>query len=242
MDDYRADSWGNAFADVYDDVAGQRADTTACVETLASLANKRSVLELGVGTGRIAIPLALKGCRVVAVDGSEQMLDKLRAKPGANRLFLVCGDLADVPVEGSFELIYVVYNTLNCLSSQTDQVRCFRNVAQRLRPGGAFVVETFIPWKLLADGSLRVAEVAENSVTIGFISADTVRQTLDTQMVRVNRQGVSLHPARYRYVWPSELDLMAQLAGLRLQERWSDWEKRAFTSESAAQISVFTPG
>jgi hypothetical protein len=170
------------------------------------------------------------------------MLDKLRAKPGADRLSLICGDLADVPAEGRFDLIYIVYNTLTCLVTQSDQLRCFQNVGQKLTEHGAFVVETFVPWKTLLEGRINeVGAVTEDSVNFILGRVDPVQQVMDTQLVVIDKRGTKLFPVRYRYVWPSELDLMAHNAGLKLEERWGTWDRHPFTAESKSQIAIYRP-
>jgi SAM-dependent methyltransferase len=184
-----------------------------------------------------------RGYSVVAIDGSPQMLDKLRAKSDSERLSIICGNFVDLTIDGSFGLIYMVYNTLTCVLSQREQLRCFCNAARKLNKDGAFVVETFVlSNRDLADGRFhKVIAVTDDSVVLFSGLVDPVQQLLDTQLTTIDRQGTTLFPSKYRYVWPSELDLMAEIAGLRLDERWSTWDRRPFASDSSSQISVFRP-
>jgi len=244
MDEYGADEYGNKFAEIYDQLCYRRRDEDSCVSALASLAGVGNpVLELGVGTGRIALPLASKGCLVSGIDSSAQMLELLRVKPGAERLSIMCGDFADLEVPGHFDLIYIIYNTFNCLLSQADQQKCFHNVSRKLTKNGTFVVETFIQSAQdLAQGCIhRVAQINTDLVVSFLGRIEPLQQLLDTQLVTIDCRGIRLFPAKYRYVWPSELDLMAAAAGMKLEDRWSTWNRNLVTSESSSQISIFRP-
>jgi SAM-dependent methyltransferase len=227
-------------AAIYDDhPRGDEADT---VELLAGLAGDGPVLELAIGTGRIAVPLAARGVRVDGIDFSEPMVERLRAKPGGAALRVTIGDFADVPVEGTYRLVYLVYNTLFNLLTQDDQVRCFANVAAHLAPGGAFVVEAFTPGYLYAlrDGQYVDAERIEpRSVTFDVGRHDPVTQTLDETHVTLTPDGIRLGPIVTRYAWPSELDLMARLAGMRLRARYGGWRGEPFTGDSRRHVSVW---
>jgi SAM-dependent methyltransferase len=244
MQGYRPqDSFDQATAEIYDDEP--RGDEAATVELLAGLAAGGRALELAVGTGRIAIPLAATGVPVDGIDFSEPMLAKLRAKPGGARIPVSLGDFAEVDVEGSYRLIYLVFNTLFNLLGQDDQVRCFCNAARHLTGDGAFVIEAFTPGYLyrLRDGQYVDAEdIRGRRVTLDVGRHDPVSQTLsESHVVLTPDGGVRLYPIVTRYAWPSELDLMARIAGLRLRERWADWRRGEFTAESRRHVSVYEP-
>jgi SAM-dependent methyltransferase len=220
----------------------RRGDETAAVEFLAQLAGPGPALELGIGTGRIALPLAARGIRVDGVDLSPAMVDQLRAKPGGDQLSVTMGDLADVPVSGTYRLIYVVFNTLFNLLTQGDQVRCFENVAAHLVDDGSFVVEAFVPTFLyqLRNHQYVDAEAVEvDEVRLDLLRHDPATQMIEESHVSLSRAGVRLNPVVQRYAWPSELDLMAQIAGLRRKGRWGGWVREPFNSSSSAHVSVY---
>jgi hypothetical protein len=224
----------------YDDVL--RGDESATVAFLASLARGGPALELAVGTGRIALPLAATGARVDGIDFSAPMVERLRAKPGGDRIAVTMGDFADVAVSGRYRLVYVVFNTLFNLLAQDDQVRCFVNVAAHLEEEGSFVVEAFVPSWLhrLRDAQYVDAEVVDvRRVVLDVGRHDSVRQTLAESHVELSESGTRVNPIVCRYAWPSELDLMARIAGLRLRERFGGWERQPFTAESRNCVSVF---
>ena len=241
MDDYDPmTSFGRAAADSYDDEP--RGDEAACVAFLEQVARGGPALELAIGTGRIALPLAERGIRVDGIDLSPEMVAKLRAKPGGELISVSMGDFAAVPVDGTYTLIYLVYNTLFNLLTQDDQVRCFENVAAHLSPSGVFVVEAFVPAFLfrLRDNQYVDAEsigVAEVWLDVG--RHDPVGQRLDETHVALTPAGIRLFPIVCRYAWPSELDLMARIAGLRLVDRWGGWDEEPFTSTSVRHVSVY---
>jgi SAM-dependent methyltransferase len=190
-------------------------------------------LELAIGAGRIALPLAARGIRVDGIDISPAMVAQLRAKPGGDQLAVTIGDFADVPVPGAYRLIYVVWNTFFNLLTQNDQVRCFENVAAHLADGGSFVIEAGTPNFLyrLRDHQYVDAEAIEvDEVRLDIARHDPVTQLLEESHVSLSREGVRLNPIVTRYAWPSELDLMARIAGLRLKERWDGWNREPFTS------------
>jgi SAM-dependent methyltransferase len=242
MDDYEPMmSFGRESAAIYDDEP--RGDEAAAVAFLEHLAGGGPALELAVGTGRIALPLAARGVHVDGIDLSPDMVAKLRAKPGGEAIAVTMGDFAEVPVDGSYRLIYVVYNTLFNLLSQEQQVRCFGNVAARLTDDGAFVVEAFTPGYLhrLRDHQHVDAEaVAVDEVWLDVGRHDPVAQRLDETHVHLTQAGVHLYPIVSRYAWPAELDLMARIAGLRLKERFGGFGREPFTSASRLHVSVYT--
>jgi len=231
-----------ATAEVYDELA-VRGDEDATVAFLAALAGDGRALELAIGTGRIALPLAARGVRVDGIDFSSHMVAKLRAKPGGEELEVTIGDFADVGVPGRYPLIYVVFNSFFNLLTQDDQVRCFENVASHLTDDGAFVVEggcTMAFIDHLRAGQYVDAEGIEvDSVRFDLLRLDPSTQVLVENHVHVSPDGITFTPVMQRYAWPSELDLMARFAGLRLHERWGGWHRQAFTASSDNVVSVY---
>ena len=224
-------SFGEEVAEIYDDV--QRGDELATVAFLEELARGGPALELAIGTGRIALPLAARGVRVDGIDLSTAMVAKLREKPGGDQISVAIGDFADVPVEGTYRLIYVVFNTLFNLLTQEEQVRCFENVAGHLTDDGSFVVEAGVPgwlYRLERNQHVDAEAIGVEEVRLDVARHDPVTQRLDESHVHLTRDGVRLYPIVTRYAWPSELDLMARIAGLRLKERWDGWQREPFTS------------
>ena len=228
--------------DEFVNYASRMPETDAEVAGLARLANGERVLELGVGTGRVAVPLAATGLEVHGVELDPEMIDQLRAKPGSERVHVHHGDMADMDVDGSFNLIYAVFGTLFMLPTQADQVRCFRRAAQKLAAGGKLVVEALMPRPSSYDdrgSKVTVADVNDERVIVNVSQTDVLAQTIHTCQVVLGPAGIQIHPARIRYSWPSELDLMAELAGLRLFERWSDWSGEPFTADHQRHVSVY---
>jgi SAM-dependent methyltransferase len=233
-------SFGEDVAQMYRDV--QRGDESAAVAFLAQLAGPGPALELAIGTGRIALPLAARGIRVDGVDISPAMVDQLRAKPGGNQLLVTIGDFADVPVPGTYRVIFVVWNTLFNLLTQEDQVRCFENVAAHLTHDGSFVVEAFVPaflYRLRNNQYVDAETVEVDEVRLDVLRHDAATQMLEESHVSLSQAGVRLHPVVQRYAWPSELDLMARIAGLCLKGRWGGWDREPFNSSSSAHVSVY---
>src|SRR5437868_1724208 len=220
----------------------QRGDETSAVGFLEQLAGSGPALELAIGTGRIALPLAARGIRVDGIDLSPAMVAKLRAKPGGDQIAVTMGDFADVPVQGTYRLVFVVFNTLFNLLSQDDQVRCFENVAAHLTDDGSFVVEAFVPTfltRLRTDQYVDAEAIGVDEVRLDVGRHDPVTQRLDESHVVLSRAGVRLYPIVTRYAWPSELDLMARIAGLRLKDRWAGWNREPFTATSSTHVSVY---
>jgi SAM-dependent methyltransferase len=231
-------SFGEDVAKTYDDV--QRGDEDAAVAFLEKLAGGPA-LELAVGTGRIALPLAARGIRVDGVDISPAMVERLRAKSGGDRISVTIGDFADVPVPGTYRLIYVVFNTLFNLLTQEDQVRCFENVAAHLTDDGSFVIEAGSPaflYGLRNDQHVDAESVEVDAVVLDVLRHDPAKQMLDESHVSISGTGVRLNPVVQRYAWPAELDLMGRIAGLRLKERWDGWEREPFTGKGNV-VSVY---
>jgi SAM-dependent methyltransferase len=232
--------YGDRWAGVYDEHFAEM-DPAPAVEFLARLAGNERVLELAIGTGRVALPLAGRGIAVEGVDASEAMVNRLRAKPGGESIPVVIGDMAEVPAAGPFGLVYLVFNALFGLLSKDRQAECFRNVARVLGPGGVFIIECFVPDLTRFDRGQRVQAraVAEDTAVLELSRHDLVHQRITTQVITFDGQGTHLRPVALRYSWPSELDLMARQAGLRLRERYGDWDKRPFHSASDRHISVY---
>ena len=233
-------SFGEDVAEMDRDV--QRGDEIAAVAFLEQLAGRGPVLELAIGTGRIALPLAARGVRVDGVDLSPAMVAQLRTKPGGDEISVTVGDFADVPVPGAYRLIFVVFNTLFNLLTQEDQVRCFENVAAHLGDDGSFVVEAYVPaflYRLRNDQYVDAEAVQVDEVRLDVLRHDAATQMLEESHVSLSRTGVHLNPVVQRYAWPSELDLMARIAGLRLKGRWGGWAREPFNSSSNAHVSVY---
>ncbi len=209
------------------------------VDLLAGLAGDGAALELGIGTGRIALPLAQRGVRVQGIDLSEEMVARLRAKPGAEEIAVTIGDFATTRVDGTFSVAYLVFNTIGNLTTQAAQVACFQNVAAHLEPGGCFVIELGIPdlqW-LPPGETMRVFHASETHW--GIDEYDVANQGLTSHHLELVDGRFELISMPFRYVWPSELDLMAQLAGMTLRERFGGWKGEPFTSESRKHVSVW---
>jgi SAM-dependent methyltransferase len=211
------------------------------VEFLASVAGKRRALELGIGTGRIALPLAARGLRVSGIDASPKMVQKLREKPGGDTIPVVIGNFADIKVPGHFSLIYIVFNTFFGLLTQEDQVRCFDRVARHLTDDGVFVLEGFVPDLARFDRGQRTSTTHLDSerALIDAVKHDLINQRILGAHVLLSEGTNRFYPIQLRYAWPSELDLMARLAGMRLRERWGGWRRESFTSASPLHVSVF---
>jgi hypothetical protein len=235
-------SFDQANAEVYDDLA-HRGDEEATVAFLEALAQGDSALELAIGTGRIALPLAATGVRVDGIDFAPAMVAKLRAKPGGDAIDVTIGDFADVGVDGTYRLIYIVFNSFFNLLTQDEQIRCFQNIAAHLTDVGSFVVEggcTLSFLDRLREGQYVEAEgIAVDAVRFDLLRLDSSTQMLHENHVRVSRDGVSFNPVMQRLAWPSELDLMARIAGLRLCERWGGWSRQPFTANSDNVVSVY---
>jgi SAM-dependent methyltransferase len=234
------DSFDEDAAAIYDD--HPRGDEEAAVALLEQLARGGPALELAIGTGRIALPLAARGIRVDGIDLSPAMVARLRAKPGGAGLPVTMGDFADVPVEGTYRLIYIVFNTLFNLLTQEEQVRCFGNAARHLGGDGLFLVEAFVPgflYRLRDDQYVDAERIERDHVWLDLGRHDPVTQRLEESHVALTREGPRFHPIVCRYAWPQELDLMARLAGLRLHHRWGGWQREPFTAASRSHVSVY---
>jgi Methyltransferase domain len=243
MEAYGPETYGERIAGLYDELFHPPTSTEDTVEFLAGLAGGGPVLELAIGTGRIALPLAAKGIEVHGVDASEAMVAKLRAKPGGEAIPVTIGDFADVGVEGRYRVIAIVFNTLWALLTQEEQVRCVRNVAEHLTEDGTFVTEMYVPDPSRFDRGQRVdvRNIESRRVVLDASRHDREHQRVSAQLIVLeDGDWVSLFPVELRYIWPSELDLMAELAGLRLRERWGGWRREPFGSTDWC-VSVFEP-
>ena len=234
------DHFGEAVAARYDeDDMFEPRYVQPAVRFLADLAAGGAALELGIGTGRIALPLSETGVPVHGIDLSEAMVGRLRAKPGAERIQATIGDFAHTRVPGEFALVYLVYNTIGNLTSQDEQVACFQNAADHLESGGHFVIEVGIPdLQRVAPGEKYYPFHISDS-HLGFDEYDVVNQGLISHHYNVENGEIQRKSIPFRYVWPAELDLMARLAGMTRRARWADWDCTPFTAESRKHISVW---
>jgi SAM-dependent methyltransferase len=237
-------SFGPEVAAGYDDQP--RGDEDAAVARLRELAGDGPALELAVGTGRIALPLAATGPRVDGIDLSAAMLERLRAKPGGDALHVVQGDMATVELADRYRLVYLVFNSLMNLLTQDEQVACVANAARHLSDDGVFVVEIVVPDAMYGlrqrdgvDQFVDAERVDDDGVTVEVGRFDRLSQRVDKSHLRLGAGGIVHDPIALRYVWPSELDLMARLAGLRLVERWGGWSGEVFDARSLRHVSVY---
>jgi SAM-dependent methyltransferase len=236
-DDRRADAYDHRYRERF-------AEAEAAADFLAGVARPPGpVLELGVGTGRIAVPLTDRGLEVHGIDASPAMVAQLRAKPGGDAIPVQAGDFADVGAEvtGGFGVVFVAFNTLFNLPSAEAQARCFTNVARRLGPGGRFVVEAFVPDpdRFPEGGSVSPTIIEPDHVVLLVARQDRARQTLTASHVSITEEGIRLRPLFLRYSTPAELDAMALAAGLELEERWSGWDRRPYDDEAERHVSVY---
>jgi SAM-dependent methyltransferase len=243
MEGYEASTYGDRIADVYDAWYGQRLDPDDAVDLLSGLARGGRALELGIGTGRVAIPLSQAGVKVIGIDASENMVAHLRAKPGAEAIEVVFGDFVDVAVEGRFAVIYVPFTTFFALGTRERQVRCFHNVASHLNSDGHFVLDAFVPdfsrydhdqWTSTLPGGV-------DHVLIDSMRHDPVNQTIEGHHILIKETGIRLFPLHLRYCWPSELDAMAEAADLHLVERYGDYDRQQFDETSTRHVSIYAP-
>ena len=210
------------------------------VGLLEDLARGGAALEFAVGTGRVALPLSARGLDVHGIEISEPMLEQLRSKPGAERIALTVGDMSKTRVDGAFKLVYLVFNTITNLLTQDQQVACFENAAAHLEPGGCFLIEVFVPQLRRVPPGERIRPYDVSPTHLGFDEyTDFNAQILYSHHYWPEGDQMRTFSAPYRYVWPTELDLMARVAGLRLRDRWAGWRREPFTDESPAHVSVW---
>ena len=230
--------WFGDWADRYDAGLGEMGEAAAIepvVDVLAELAGDGAALELAIGTGRIALPLAARGIPVYGIELSAPMVEQLRAKPGGDRIPVTLGDMTTTRVDATFRVAYLVYNTINNLTTQDAQVACFENASQHLEPGGCFVIEVGVPDLQRLPPGERFVPIGVRDDYVGVDEYDVVQQGLISHHQATGRR-LSMP---FRYVWPSELDLMARIAGLTLRDRWADWDRSPFTAKSRKHVSVW---
>jgi SAM-dependent methyltransferase len=237
-EDYFGEPVAQRFDERYADQAAP-AVVDPIVDFLVDLARGGAALELGVGTGRIALPLAKRGVRVHGIELSEAMVARFRAKAGAEQVEVTIGDFVTTTVDGAFAVAYLVANTIMNLTTQDEQVACFQNVAAHLEPGGCFVVEVVVPGLQRLPPGERFQPFDVSPTHLGFDEIDVASQRLFSHHYWIEDGKVERFSPPFRYVWPSELDLMARLAGMTLRERWSGWRREPFTSESRKHVSVW---
>ncbi|MFI8984062.1 class I SAM-dependent methyltransferase [Streptomyces antimycoticus] len=243
MQGYESSTYGDHMTD-HDAIGWPAAkDEDAAVGFLVDVSKPGHALELGVGTGRVALPLAERGVRVTGIDASPVMLQQMADKPGSAQVRAVEGDFAEAAVDGTFDLVYAVQHTFFLLRDQETQIRCFQNVAARLAPGGAFVLQLFVPdpHRLIQPQASDALHVALDQVVLRVSKFDRVTQTVNRQYVAITEGGTKLYPMMFRYAWPTELDLMARLAGLRLEGRWDGWSRAPFTAEGGYVVVYRKP-
>jgi SAM-dependent methyltransferase len=234
FDEPIARSYDTRWANLFDPAALDPA-----VDFLAELAGSGAALELGIGTGRVALPLSQRGIRVHGIELSPAMAARLRAKPGADKVGVTIGDFAATRVGGTFRLAYLVRNTIENLTTQDAQVACFRNVAAHLEPGGCFVIEVGVPQLQRLPPGETVRPFTVTATHVGFDEYDVATQGLVSHHYWITGGRAETLSMPFRYVWPAELDLMARLAGMTLRGRWADWHRQPFTSDSRSHISVW---
>ena len=239
MKEYDDATYGDRIAGVYD--ALYPGFEEAAIDLLHELAGRGRALELGIGTGRVALPLAGRGVEITGIDTSPAMITALQAKPGASGIEVVQGSFAQFEMEDRFNLAYVAFNTFFALQTQEEQVACFQSVARHLTTGGVFLIEAFVPdpGRFDRDQTVQVVGISEDVVNLDVALHDSVRQQVRSQHVVLSEKGLHLYPVKLRYAWPSELDLMARLAGLKLVHSWGSWDRSEFTAESGKHISVY---
>ena len=234
--------FGERVAARYDDASWSMFDPellAATADFLAGLAGDGAALEFAIGTGRVALPLAERGVKVAGIDNSDAMLERLRAKPGAENIEAVAGDMATTRVDGDFSLVYLVFNTIFNLTTQDGQVACFENASAHLRPGGRFVIEARVPELQRLPLGQTVLPWRADPSGMSYYVYDVVTQRLTGQHYYFEDGRVEPSPIEMRYAWPAELDLMARIAGLRLEDRWAGWRREPFTALSPAHVSVY---
>ncbi|NDJ54949.1 MAG: class I SAM-dependent methyltransferase [Chloroflexi bacterium] len=245
MKGYEAETFGELNAETYDALTEERmaAETRDSVQTLFELAGGGKVLELAIGTGRVAIPLAKRGLAVQGIEASEEMVAKLREKPGGSDIPVTIGDMAEVRLTETFDLVYLVFNTIFNLTTQDAQIRCFQNAARHLGANGVFVIETVVPdFSEYVDGQrIKGSWATLDAARFEIAIHDRVAQTVAFQRIIIREDGIQMTPHFMRYAWPSELDLMARLASLERRDRWAWWDRSPFTADSKSHVTVYGP-
>jgi SAM-dependent methyltransferase len=244
MGDYDDATYGDRIAEIYDEryLESFSGDTSGAVSFLKDLAGEGPALELGIGTGRVALPLAEAGVEVHGIDASEAMLSRMRGKPGGDAIPTTVGSFADFSLETRFRLVFVVFNTFFGLLTQDEQLSCFKAVARHLRPDGAFAMQAFVPDVTRWDAhNQRVSadSVGTDEISLEVSEHDPFGQQSTSAHVVIRDGSVRIFPVRIRYAYVSELDLMARLAGLRLRERWAGWDREPYPSKRWTHVSVW---
>jgi SAM-dependent methyltransferase len=232
--------YGRAIAGVYDQLHAERSPDAA-VEFIAGYADGGGVLEFGIGTGRIALPLTDRGLVVDGIDGSAEMVAQLHGKPGGSDLRVEVGDFSTAGTGRHYRVVVLAFDTINALPTQDAQVATFQNAAAHLEPGGVFLVENWVPdlAGFHLGRAVRLHDMSGAGVVVEVSEVHPAEQRLRTTRLAFASDGVHLLPANHRYVWPAELDLMARLAGMALEDRWADWQRRPFTDDSTTYVAVY---
>lgn len=242
VEGYDASTYGDRFAEVYDDWYGDLTDASACVDLVAGLAAGGPVLEFGVGTGRLAIPLSARGLAVVGLDASSAMLERMAAKPGGAAVEAVVGDMTAPPLgDRRFAVVFVAYNTLFNLIDPADQARCLADAAARLHPGGSVLVEAFVPEPERIVEAVTPRTITADRVVLSISRTDPDTQEALGQYVDITEAGIRLRPWHIRWSTPAQLDVMATDAGLTLADRWADWHRTPFHADAPAHVSHYRP-
>jgi len=240
MKGYKASTYGDKAAGTYDERHIDYFDPDM-IERIFEFAPNGSAFELGIGTGRVALPLSKRGMKVDGIDSSKLMVKKLKAKPGSKNISVQIGDFADFKTAKKYNIVFVAYNTFYGLLTQDDQINCFKCVCNALKTGGKFIIEAFVPdpARLAKGESSLIEKIEDDSVWIGYTLYDVADQKVTTQLVTISENGIKMVPIMLRYAYPAEFDLMAKLTGFELSERWSNWKREPFTSSSGFHISVY---
>lgn len=240
MKGYEPDTFGKLHADQYDELHNP-GTTEEAVALLGDLAGKGRTLELAIGTGRVALPLAKQGVEISGFDASTEMIAKLKEKPGGEDIPTFVADMANFELGERFDFAFLIFNTIYNLTTQQDQVSCFQSTAKHLNPRGKFLVEAFMPNRETFENhqAVRTKHVSFDSVWLEAVKHDPLTQNLNYQRIKISPEGTQLSPLPMRYIWPSELDLMAQLAGMKLIDRWGSWQRAPFTSDSQMHVSLY---
>lgn len=239
MTKYQQNTYGDVIAEVYDQLYSDF--DPACIELLVELAGPGPALELGIGTGRIALPLLHRAVALEGIDASQAMVAKLRAKPRGAEIDVHIGSFEQFSLNRQFRLIYVVFNTFFNLPGQDEQIHCLESVSDHLSPDGYFVIEAFVPdlCRYADFQSVRLVDISDQGVRLDVAQLDPVAQHVESRHLLISEEGIRTYSVKLRYTWPSELDLMARLAGLELQERWGSWAKEPFSRDSTKHVSVY---
>lgn len=241
MDDYTASTYGDRIAGLYDELY-EEPPPSSQLDLLESLARGGRALELGIGTGRLALPLAARGVAVTGLDSSPAMVERLRAKDGGTDIPVLIGDFTHFDLDERFDLVFVAFNTFFGLLTQEDQLECFASVERHLTPDGVFLIEAFVPDPARFDRGQRtsVGRLELGRTVIDVARHSPANQRVDSQHVVIeDGRPARVVPVSLRYAWPAELDLMARLAGLRLQNRWGDWDRTPFGDGSVKHVSIW---